>query len=116
MNSKKASILLIIMGFLLFPALLIHQNSFDLLGLIDTRNKGNINPTGTLSFTHSQIDNDTTPPSISYIQPSINNTVITIHTYNIIVEIVDENSPISGNVIAELSNLTSFLFNVSMDS
>jgi len=116
MNSKKASVLLITMGFLIFPALLVYQNSFILLGLTDTGDSGKINPTGRRLFTHSQIDNDTTPPTITYVQPSINKTVITIQTYNIIVEIIDEHSPISGNVIAELSNLTSFLFNVSMDS
>ncbi|MFX1488511.1 MAG: hypothetical protein ACFFBI_05145 [Promethearchaeota archaeon] len=116
MNSKKASVLIIIMGFLLFPALFANQYFSNLRSLIYTGDNVKINPTGTPHFTLSQIDNDTTPPSISYIQPSVNKTVITIRTYNIIVEIIDEHSPIPGNVIAELSNLTSFLFNVSMDS
>ncbi|MFW9864463.1 MAG: hypothetical protein ACFFEN_00050 [Candidatus Thorarchaeota archaeon] len=116
MNSKKTSVLIIIMGFLLFPALFANQNFSNLRSLINTGDGGKINPTGRLFFTQSQNDNnDTTPPSISYIQPSVNKTVITIRTYNIIVEIIDEHSPIPGNVIAELSNLTSFLFNVSMD-
>jgi hypothetical protein len=116
MNNKKEYILLTIICLVLFPTFLSNISSIIVLDLGESGETESINIPKMSFFTHNQIDNDTTPPSISYIQPSINKTVITIQTYNIIVEIIDENSPISGNVIAELSNLTSFLFNVSMNS
>lgn len=58
--------------------------------------------------------NDTTAPVITFIQPEINNTIIRIKSYTIIVNITDENPPLFGNVTFQLSNFSTFLFNASM--
>ncbi|MFX0023089.1 MAG: hypothetical protein ACFE9S_12250 [Candidatus Hermodarchaeota archaeon] len=59
-------------------------------------------------------NNDTTAPDIMFIQPEINNTIIKTKSYTIIANITDENPPLFGNVTIQISNLTNFLFNVSM--
>ena len=115
MNNKKEYILLTIMCLVLFPLFLGNYNSFVVLELGEAGDNENNNTSTMFFITHSQIDNDTAPPNITFIQPSLNNTEILAHSYTIIVEIVDENVPISGNVITEISNLTSFLFNASME-
>jgi len=58
--------------------------------------------------------NDTTAPIITFIQPEINNTIIRINSYTIIVNITDENPPLFGNVTIQISNFSIFLFNASM--
>jgi hypothetical protein len=59
--------------------------------------------------------NDTTAPIITFIQPEINNTVISKRTYTIIANISDENPPLFGNVSFQISNFTNFLFNTTMN-
>ncbi|MFX0105371.1 MAG: hypothetical protein ACFE75_07765 [Candidatus Hodarchaeota archaeon] len=61
-------------------------------------------------------NNDTTAPILTFINPSINNSIITQYSYDIIVSVSDENPPLSGNVIIQISNWTNFLFNASMNN
>ncbi|MFX0029502.1 MAG: hypothetical protein ACFE8B_09850 [Candidatus Hermodarchaeota archaeon] len=59
-------------------------------------------------------NSDTSPPAISFIKPDINDTKITGNFYDIIVNVSDENPPLPGNVLIEISNATASLFNASM--
>lgn len=59
--------------------------------------------------------NDTTAPTITFVQPETNNTVIRKKYYTIIVNISDENPPLFGNVTCKISNYTTFLFNATMN-
>jgi hypothetical protein len=61
-------------------------------------------------------NNDTTAPIITFIQPSTNNSQITTSSYNIIVNITDDNPPLPGNVIIQVSNTTTWLFNATMSA
>ncbi len=58
--------------------------------------------------------NDTTAPIVTFIQPENNNTIIRLKSYNIIVNITDENPPLFGNVTLQISNYTHSLFNATM--
>lgn len=59
-------------------------------------------------------NNDTTAPVIVFIKPDINDTTFTGKSYDIIVNITDDNPPLPGNVSIEVSNATTSLFNASM--
>ncbi|MFX0135372.1 MAG: hypothetical protein ACFFDN_17140 [Candidatus Hodarchaeota archaeon] len=61
-------------------------------------------------------NNDTTAPIITFIQPSTNNSQITTSSYNIIVNITDDNPPLPGYVIIQISNTTTWLFNATMSA
>jgi hypothetical protein len=115
MNNKKEYFLLTIMCLVLFPTFLNSVSSFIVLDLGESGENENINTSKIFLSSHYQIDNDTVPPSITFIQPSLNNTVIPVESYTIIIEIVDENAPLIGDVIVEISDFTSFLFNASMN-
>ncbi|MFX1386610.1 MAG: hypothetical protein ACFE9M_05275 [Promethearchaeota archaeon] len=54
-------------------------------------------------------------PIITFIQPTMNNTVILDTSYKIIVNITDEHPPLFGNVTFQISNVTTFLFNATME-
>ncbi len=58
--------------------------------------------------------NDTTPPVITFIQPNSTNELVVIKTYNILVNITDDNPPLPGDVVIQVSNQSIFLFNASM--
>ncbi|MFX0041049.1 MAG: hypothetical protein ACFFCY_17900 [Promethearchaeota archaeon] len=68
------------------------------------------------TFYHIQDStNDTTAPTITFIQPAMNNTIIKTRSYIIKVNISDENPPIFGNVTFQISNITNYLFNTTMN-
>ena len=58
--------------------------------------------------------NDTTPPAITFIQPNPTNELVVIKSYYIIVNITDDNPPLQGDVIIQVSNQSTLLFNASM--
>ncbi len=58
--------------------------------------------------------NDTTPPAITFIQPTNTYTLVVNQFYFIIVNITDDNPPVEGDVIIQVSNKFFFLFNASM--
>jgi hypothetical protein len=60
-------------------------------------------------------DEDTTEPVIIFVQPDDNYTRITTTTYRIIANVSDDNAPVYGNVILQMSNQTDFLFNATMN-
>lgn len=59
--------------------------------------------------------NESNAPIITFIKPEISGIVITKNSYTIIANITDENPPLFGNVTFQISNLTNFLFNATMD-
>ena len=76
---------------------------------------GIVDPIKTLRVLSSQVPiSDTIPPSITFIQPNPTNTLIVSKTYEIIVNITDDNPPLQGDVIIRVSNHSTFLFNGSM--
>ncbi len=66
-------------------------------------------------FINQGPSNDTTAPIVTFVQPEINTSIISTLSYEIIVNITDENPPLFGNVTFQISNYTNFLFNASMD-
>ncbi len=67
-----------------------------------------------LFYTQSST-NESIAPIITFIKPEISGYVITQKSYKIIANITDENPPLFGNVTFQISNLTNFLFNATMD-
>ena len=59
-------------------------------------------------------NNDTVAPVITFVQPSTNNSVIKKDFYEIIVNVSDDHPPVSGNVIVQISNISTLLFNATM--
>ena len=59
-------------------------------------------------------NNDTVAPVITFVQPSINNSVIKKKFYEIIANVSDDHPPVSGNVIVQISNISTTLFNATM--
>jgi len=59
-------------------------------------------------------NNDTVAPVITFVQPSMNNSVIKKDFYEIIVNISDDHLPVSGNVIVQISNISTSLLNATM--
>ncbi|MFX1281396.1 MAG: hypothetical protein ACFFA3_18760 [Promethearchaeota archaeon] len=57
---------------------------------------------------------DINPPLISFIKPDTNDTIITRKYFDIIVNITDENPPLSGNVSIEIFNSSISFFKASM--
>jgi hypothetical protein len=58
--------------------------------------------------------NDTSEPTIEFIKPIFVNTLISQKSYDIIVNITDDNPPLPGNVIIQISNDSALFFNASM--
>ncbi len=59
-------------------------------------------------------NNDTVAPVITFVQPSTNNSEIKKDFYEIIVNVSDDHPPVSGNVIVQISNISTSLFNATM--
>jgi hypothetical protein len=113
-GSKKHSYGIFWFSSIFITVLLIGINSqvyFDLNNQKDNVNICNYNKELNISQGPS---NDTTAPIITFIKPEINDTIIRIKSYTIIVNITDENPPLFGNVTFQLSNFSNFLFNASM--
>ncbi|MFW9877081.1 MAG: hypothetical protein ACFFG0_28660 [Candidatus Thorarchaeota archaeon] len=66
------------------------------------------------TFTIQSAYNDTAAPIIVFIQPEIDDTTVSTKSYNIIVNVTDDNRPLPGNVSIESTNDTASLFNASM--
>ncbi|MFX1502945.1 MAG: hypothetical protein ACFFDH_18440 [Promethearchaeota archaeon] len=59
-------------------------------------------------------DEDASSPVITFIKPSENNTIITSYSFNIEVNVSDDNPPLNGSVILQVSNQITSLFNATM--
>ncbi len=58
--------------------------------------------------------NDTSPPDITFVQPNAPDALVAIKTYDIFVNITDDNPPLQGDVIIRVSNQSTILFNSPM--
>jgi len=106
----KIGTLLILCVFISFA-----QNSDILINFRDSLGRGRGNGDAEQYLLSSQVPvNDTTPPVITFIQPNSTNELVAIKTYYIIINITDNNSPIQGDVIIQVSSHSNFLFNASM--
>ncbi|MFX1311631.1 MAG: hypothetical protein ACFFHD_03325 [Promethearchaeota archaeon] len=59
-------------------------------------------------------NNDTVAPVITFVQP-LNNSVIKKNFYEIIVNVSDDHLPEPGNVIVQISNISTSFFNATMN-
>ncbi len=116
----KINVLKKVIILILFVIILSEQKSNLIFVLGDSTEerektiKINIEYSQMLSSAQNPI-NDTTAPKIIFIQPS-NNSIISQKSYNIIINITDDSAPLPGNVIIQISNFTTPLFNASMSS
>jgi hypothetical protein len=62
-----------------------------------------------------KLSQDLLGPNITFVQPSKNNSIIDKRTYEIIVNVTDENPPTFGNVSIQISNTTTLLFSAPMN-
>ena len=107
-NNKISIAFLVIILIALNTAFLIQQKHLISLTQEDRVNDENI------PIMKESANNDTTAPSITYIQPPENNSIIKKNYYEIIVNITDDNPPLPNNVIVQISNISTLLFNASM--
>jgi len=99
---------LIIILITLNTSFLLHQEPFLSIGMISKMEDINVNNV------KQSANNDTIAPVIKFVQPSMNNSVIKKDFYEIIVNVSDDNPPLSGNVIVQISNISTSLFNATM--
>ena len=101
-------------GLLLLITVLITFSTIILIDLetVNFNHYGKINYPDELQLKISQ---DLIRPNITFIEPSTNNSIIEVKSYEIIVNITDENPPTPGNVSIEISNYTTALFSAPMN-
>ena len=107
-KKNKRNLLKPIIFITLFLAIISFQ-IFNYLGNLNENQNNYFNNKGLF------IAQDTTAPIIIFLQPLVNNTIIKTTTYTIKANISDDNPPLYGNVILQMSNHTAFLFNVTME-
>lgn len=105
---KTKIVLLFIICFATLTVLIIPQTPLTTIGTDDIMDERKS------PYTIKSANNDTDAPVIMFIKPNINDTTITVKYYDIIVNIIDDNPPLPGNVSIEISNATASLFNASM--
>ena len=105
---KTKIVLLFIICFANLTVLIIPQTPLTTIGTDDIMDERKF------PYTIKSANNDTDAPVIVFIKPDINDTTITVKYYDIIVNIIDDNPPLPGNVSIEISNATASLFNASM--
>ena len=105
---KTKIVLLFIICFANLTVLIIPQTLLTTIGTDDIMDERKF------PYTIKSANNDTDAPVIVFIKPDINDTTITVKYYDIIVNIIDDNPPLPGNVSIEISNATASLFNASM--
>lgn len=107
-RSKIKIVLLLIICIVNLTVLIIPKATLTTIGTDDIMDESKI------PYTIKSANNDTDAPVIVFIKPRINDTTVTGKTYDIIVNITEDNPPLPGNVSIEVSNSTTPLFNASM--
>ena len=116
--NKKVGVMRRSFALILFIVILIAQISYN-ISVLDisserVNNKSKINISYS-HFFHAQTPvNDTSEPTIEFIHPILANTLVSQKIYDVIVNITDDNPPLPGNVIIQISNDSAWLFNASM--
>ncbi len=114
LNVFKIGILLI-----LCVSIFSTQNSDIIINFRDSTEWGRDNGEAETNTTHKELSsqvpiNDTSPPAITFIQPNSTNALVVIKSYYIFVDITDDNPPLQGDVIIQVSNQSTILFNATM--
>ncbi len=109
---KRALIHSILFLILFLPTVFIHSLCFR---NFSTEEKTILNTHKLIRFAQSST-NDTISPIITFIEPSMNNTIIKKKSYTFIVNITDENPPSYGNVTIQISNYTNIMFTSKMNN
>ncbi|MFX1329619.1 MAG: hypothetical protein ACFE91_15940 [Promethearchaeota archaeon] len=111
-NKKQVILNSIIFLILFLTSIFVHSYNF----IDHSKEEQKILNTDEVSLFTQSPSNDTTVPVITFIQPSINNTVIKQKSYTIIVNISDENPPSYGNVTIQISNYSNVMFITKMNN
>ncbi len=101
-------VLLVVICFVNFTVLIFPQTSLNKINIDDVLD------VRTFIDRIKSANNDTSPPVITFVQPDTDNITIKGKFYDIIVNVLDDNPPLPGNVKLEISNTSSSLFNGSM--
>ncbi|NVM37018.1 MAG: hypothetical protein HWN81_15585 [Candidatus Lokiarchaeota archaeon] len=111
-NEKRIILIVIIVITLFFAGLFAQSYIYRYFPI---ENKDNLSNNEELFLAQDSI-NDTAAPIITFIQPSLNNTLIIETSYFIIVHISDDNPPLYGNVTVQISNETNVFFSSKMNN
>jgi hypothetical protein len=101
-------------GFLIFICLAGFTVFIISKPLLSTSNYGYITEQDKPYIVIKSANGDNSSPVITFIKPDNNDTVVTKNSFDIIVNVTDENPPLLGNVSIEISNGTVSFFNASM--
>lgn len=112
-ENKKRIIYIVFIVITLFFASILTQSY--IYRYFPKEQKGNLSNNEEL-FLAQDSSNDTAAPIITFIQPFLNNTLITENSYIIIVHISDDNPPLYGNVTIQILNDTNVLFRSKMNN
>ncbi|MBA7649873.1 hypothetical protein ES703_57672 [subsurface metagenome] len=99
---------------IIFITLFLAITSFQIFNYLGNQNENQNNYFNNEGLFIAQ-ESDNTEPIITFLQPLENNTLIQTTTYTIKANISDDNPPLYGNVTLQMSNHTTFLFNVTME-
>jgi len=117
--SKKSKVFKTVIFLIVLFSISFSQSSNIIVNFRDSAEQRGGNGDAETDATHKELSsqvpiNDTTPPTITFIQPNPTNALIVSKTYEILVSIADDNPPLQGDVIIQVSNQSTSLFNASM--
>ena len=120
-SNKKGGVMRKSLALILFIIILFTHvsNLISVLNFSSERvdNQSKIDALDAHVLSHAQDPvNDTTKPAIGFINPMLDNTIVSQKSYEIIVNITDDNPPLLGDVIIQISNDSAWFFNASMSS
>ena len=119
MLRKKSNVFKTVIFLIVLFSISFSQSSNVNINFRDSTEQRGGNGDAETYTTHKELSsqvpiNDTTPPAIAFIQPNPSNEVVFSKTYYIYVNITDDNPPLPGDVIIQVSNQSILLFNASM--
>ena len=116
---KKSNVFKTVIFLIVLFSMSFSQSSNVIINFRDSTEQREGNGDAETDATHKELSsqvpiNDTTPPTITFIQPYLTNELVVIKSYYIFINITDDNPPLQGDVIIQVSNQSTLLFNASM--
>ena len=116
---KKSNVFKIVIFLIGLFSISFSQSSNIIVNFRDSNEQRGGHGDAETDATHNELSsqvpiNDTPPPTITFIQPYLTNELVVIKNYYIFVNITDDNLPLQGDVIIQVSNQSTLLFNASM--